>query len=65
MNGLFIRERIHTNYSRFFFEDDHINYLEESDIKILEGQLSFILKNNIKKRINTFIAVRPVSNRRV
>ena len=65
MNRLFIRERIHTKYSWFFFEDEHISYLEESDIKILEGQLSFILKNNIKKRINNFIAVGTVSNRRV
>ena len=48
MNNLYITGRIHTKYARFFIEDENRSFLEESDLKILDGQLSFVVNNNGK-----------------
>ena len=48
LNKLYITGRIHTKYAWFFIEDEHRNYLEDTDTEILDGLLSFVLKNNHK-----------------
>ena len=48
MNTLYITGSIHTKYARFFLEDENQNYLKETDMEILDGQLSYVMKNNKK-----------------
>ena len=48
MDRLYITGRIHTKYAWFFLEDENRNYLEETDVEILDGQLGFVFKNNHK-----------------
>ena len=48
MSKLYITGRVHTKYGWFFLEDEHRNYLEESDVEILDGQLSYVMRNNGK-----------------
>ena len=49
-NTLYVTGRIHTKYAWFFLEDARRNYLEETDTEILDGHLSFAMKNN--KEVN-------------
>ena len=48
MNKLYITGRIHTKYAWFFLEDENREYLEESFLEILDGQLAFAMNNNGK-----------------
>ena len=48
MDKLYVTGRVHTKYAWFFLEDENRNYLEETDVEILNGQLSFVMKNNGK-----------------
>ena len=48
MNEIYITGRIHTKYGTFFLGDESKNHLKETDKEILDGQLSYILKNNGK-----------------
>jgi hypothetical protein len=48
MNKLYITGRVHTKYAWFFLEDENRNYIEETDVEILDGQLSYVMKNNGK-----------------
>jgi hypothetical protein len=48
MSRLFVTGRIHTKYAWFFLEDEHRIFLEESDTEVMDGQLSFVMKNNKK-----------------
>ena len=48
MNKLYITGRVHTKYAWFFLEDENRNYLEETDVEVLNGQLSFVMNNNGK-----------------
>ena len=48
MNKIYVTGRIHTKYGWFFLEDENRNYLEETDVEIFDGQLSFVYKNNGK-----------------
>ena len=48
MNKIYVTGRIHTKYGWFFLEDEKRNYLEETDVEIFDGQLSFVFNNNGK-----------------
>ena len=48
MSKLYITGRVHTKYAWFFLEDENRNFLEETDIEVLNGQLSYVMKNNGK-----------------
>ena len=54
MNLLYIRGRIHTKYAWFFMEDENQNELGETDLEILDGQLSYVMKNNKKMKYICF-----------
>ena len=43
---LFVTGRIHTKYAWFYLEDARRNYLEDTDTEVLDGLLSYALKNN-------------------
>ena len=45
-SNVFVTGRIHTKYAWFFLEDARRNYLEETDTEILDGHLSFLMRNN-------------------
>ena len=54
MNLLYISGRIHTKYAWFFMEDENQNELGETDLEILDGQLSYLMKNNKKMKYICF-----------
>ena len=48
MSKLYVTGRIYTKYAWFFLEDENRRYLEEYDLEIVDGYLSFTMKNNGK-----------------
>ena len=47
-NKLFITGRIQTKYGLFYLEDENRKYIENSEIEIINGQLSYVMRNNGK-----------------
>ena len=47
-NNFFITGRFHTKYGLLHLEDENRKYIEESKIEILNGQLSYVKKNDGK-----------------
>ena len=48
MSKVYITGRVPTKYGWFFLEDEDRNYREDTDVEILDGQLSFVMENNNK-----------------
>ena len=48
MQKIYITGRVQTKYGWFFLEDEHRNFREDTDIEIIDGQLSFVMQNNGK-----------------
>ena len=48
MSKIYVTGRIHTKYAWFFLEDENRNYREETDVEVLDGQLSFVIENKGK-----------------
>ena len=48
MQKIFITGRVQTKYGWFFLEDENRNYREDTDVEIIDGQLSFVMQNNGK-----------------
>ena len=47
-NNFFITGRVQTKYGLFYLEDEKRNFIEDSEIQIMNGQLSYVMKNNGK-----------------
>ena len=47
-NKLYITGRVQTKYGLFYLEDEKRNFIEDSEIQIMNGQLSYLMKNNGK-----------------
>ena len=47
-NKLFITGRVQTKYGLFYLADENTKYVEESEVEILNGQLSYVMRNNGK-----------------
>ena len=58
IDKLYVTGRIHTKYAWFFLEDENRNYLPETDVEILNGQLSYVMKNN--KKLNFLCFELPI-----
>ena len=48
MGKLYVTGRIHTKYTWVYLEDERRKLVEDSDLEILNGHISFTLKNNGK-----------------
>ena len=48
MQKIYITGRVQTKYGWFFLEDENRNYREDTDVEIIDGQLSFVMQNNGK-----------------
>ena len=50
VNKYYLTGRIHSKYALFWLADENNMYMEETEIEIADGQLSFLIENNGKKR---------------
>jgi hypothetical protein len=48
MDYLYLTGRVFTKYAWFFLEDEKRNFLEETELLVQDGQLTYPLKNNGK-----------------
>ena len=57
-NKLYIVGKIHSKYATFFLRDENENLIQDTNIEIIDGQLSYVLNNPKKDRYICF--KRPV-----
>ena len=50
VNKYYLTGRIHSKYALFWLADENNMYMEETEQEISDGQLSFLIENNGKKR---------------
>ena len=51
---LYIEGKIHSKYAWFFLEDENGNFIESTDTEVINGQLSFVYRNENKFRYICF-----------